>query len=91
MTRWLWLLVVPGGSVIVAVLAVRWLVRRRHQQSIDAELDTLIKPPVRKFDGHDEALAKRTQQRREAADRMRGRAAQVESGAPVSALLRRVK
>ena len=73
----------------------RWLARvvRRLGGNIsaDAEIERLIKPPVSRFAGHDEALRKRTLDKRAAAARMRGRALQVESGAPVSDLLRRVK
>lgn len=91
MTRWPYLLVLPGGSLIVIALAIGWLVRRARQQSVDAEIQALIKTPVHKFTGHDEALWKRTKDRREAAHKIRVRAAKVETGAPVSDILRRVK
>jgi len=93
MTRWLWLVaVLPGGLLLVAGGALYWCWRRRNdKQFVDAHIELLIKPPVRKFAGHDEGLRKRTADKRAAAARMRGRALQVESGAPVSQLLRRVK
>jgi hypothetical protein len=53
--------------------------------------DDLIKPPVYRYTGSDESLRDRTKARREAAQRIRGRAAQVESGGAVSELLRRIK
>lgn len=46
-----------------------------------------IKPPVYRFTGFDEALRTRTKARREAAERIRARAARVDSGAPISAVL----
>jgi len=57
----------------------------------DALIDTLIVPPVRKFDGVDEALAVRTRKRREAAETIRRRADAVETGAAVSKVLAMVK
>lgn len=93
MTRWLWLVALPGGSLIVAAVFIgRWISRRRRQGEVGAELaQLLIKSPVVRFTGHDEALQQRTRRRRDAANQIRERAAQVESGVPVSDVLRRVK
>lgn len=93
MPRWLFVLVLPGGTVIAAVLAIGWLIRRANghrQLSVDEEL-ALIKTPKPLFVGHDEALAKRTMERRKAADKIRVRASHIESGAPVSDVLRMVR
>jgi hypothetical protein len=54
----------------------------------DALIDTLIVPPVYRFAGADEALARQAQQRRDAAASMRHRAAAVETGAPTATVLR---
>jgi hypothetical protein len=53
----------------------------------DALIDTLIKPPVPTYAGADEALARKTQTRRAAADAIRRRAGAVETGAAVSKVL----
>lgn len=53
--------------------------------------DAMIRPPVYRFTGTDEALRKRTEARREAAKAIRARANKVETGAPVSDVLRRVR
>ena len=53
--------------------------------------DELIVPPRPLYVGTDESLRERTKARREAAQRIRGRAAQVDSGGAVSELLRRIK
>ena len=50
-----------------------------------------IRPPVVKFANFDPALRARTQQRREAALNIRGRARAVESGAKTSDVLRMAK
>ncbi len=55
------------------------------------KIDDLIKPPRILFTGCDEALRERTAQRRLAAERIRQRAQRVESGSPVSEILRMVK
>ncbi len=57
------------------------LARLFGPQDGDEVIDTLIKSPRRCFTGHDEQLAKRTQERRAIADRTRRRANAVESGA----------
>ncbi len=64
---------------------IYWFSRR------DDLIDTLITAPVYKWDRQDDALRVRTEARRKAADAMRARAAHVESGEPVSTILRRVK
>jgi len=84
MTRWLWLIALPGGSVLVALLVIRAFIRRRRQQSIDAELLDL-KPPIQKFGklspAESEALRLMTERRRDHANAKRVEAAQIESGA----------
>lgn len=90
MTRWLWL-VVPGGSAILVGYALYRLWKRSRTPFIDIELQKLIKPPVQKFTGHDEGLARLTRQRREAADKIRIRAAHVETGSKVADVLRIVR
>jgi hypothetical protein len=65
--------------------------RRWRRDTSDPVIDTLIKPPVRKFAGADEALAHKTAQRRAAADSIRRRAEAVETGAAVSKVLAMVK
>jgi hypothetical protein len=86
-----WLLlaaiVLPGGGVLLAAV---WL-RRRWMRRAAAHADCLISAPVRKFDASDEGLRARTLKRRKAADDIRKRAAKVETGAPVSDVLRAVK
>ncbi len=85
---WPWLLLLmPGGSLIA--LGV-WL-RRRWLAREAAAIDARIQPPIQLFKGQDDALRVRTKKRREAADGIRSRAAHVETGAPVSDVLRRVK
>ncbi len=53
----------------------------------DALIDTLIVPPVPKYAGADEALARKAQQRRDAAASIRQRASAVEAGATVPKVL----
>ncbi len=57
----------------------------------DVKIDALIKAPRVLYVGCDEALRERTAQRRLAAERIRQRAQRVESGSPVSEILRMVK
>jgi len=57
----------------------------------DPLIDTLIKPPVPKYAGADEALRTRTQRRRAAAESIRRRADAVETGAAVSKVLTMAK
>jgi hypothetical protein len=54
----------------------------------DALIDRLIVPPVPKYAGADEALARKAQQRRDAAATIRQRASAVEAGAPAPKVLR---
>jgi len=58
-----------------------------HWHKGDALIDTLIVPPVYRFAGADEALARKTQQRRDAAATIRQRASAVETGASVPKVL----
>ena len=84
MTRWLWLIALPGGSVIVPLLALGLWMRRRRQLSIDAELLEL-KPPIQKFGklspAESEAMQQIAARKRDHADARRREAAQIESGA----------
>jgi hypothetical protein len=57
----------------------------------DAVIDTLIKPPVYRYETADESLARKTQQRRDAAASIRRRAGAVETGAAVSKVLTMAK
>lgn len=91
--RWVLILALPGGAFVAAAVVLR-LLWKRHQaegEARDAADAARIKPPVQKFTGHDEGLAKLTRQRREAADQIRRRAVHVESGAAVSDVLRLVR
>ncbi len=56
----------------------------------DEVIDTLIKPPREIFTGCDDALRVRTEKRRLAANGLRQRAQRVETGAPVSDVLRMI-
>jgi hypothetical protein len=84
-------------SVGVVVLLVALVIaRRRRQHAIAAyHIGALIaanRPTFRQgFDVADEAVRLRTKTRRETADRLRARAAHVESGASSTALLQMVK
>ncbi len=66
-----------------------WWTSRRPED--DPKLAELIKPPRILFTGCDEGLRERTEKRRQAAERIRQRAQRVESGSPVSDILRMVK
>lgn len=59
MTKWLVLLLVPGGSIVMAYLALRWLSRQIVRDTL------VITPPRQIFIGHDEALERQTRRRRE--------------------------
>jgi hypothetical protein len=80
--------IVPGGLVVLAVIA---FLRRRIEPGPDPWLEARITPPKYRWNKADEGVRQRTTARRDAADRMRSRAAHVESGSAVSDLLRRVK
>jgi hypothetical protein len=54
----------------------------------DALIDTLIVPPVYRYAGADEALARKAQQRRDAAESIRRRADALETGAAPAKVLR---
>lgn len=86
--------VLPGGGLLLLAVVAHWL-RRRWIAADAARVDALIaanRPTHKKgFDEHDEQLRKRTEARRDAADRIRRRAAHVESGARASDVLRMVK
>lgn len=85
----LWLLLLPGGSILFAIV---WL-RRRWIARDAAAIDALIVPPTygAGMTKQNDALRLRTEARRKAADAIRSRAAHVETGASVSDVLRRVK
>jgi hypothetical protein len=53
----------------------------------DALIDTLIVPPIVRFEKADESLPVKMKTRREAAERIRQRASAVETGAAVSRVL----
>ena len=76
-----------GGSLAYVGwrLVMRWL--------LDYYLDETMRlaPPIQKFTGFDPALRERTAARRQAADKIRVRAAHVETGARVADVLRLVK
>lgn len=90
-----WLLLLGCGSA--AVLIIGAVYRRWTQQQPDPALELLIGKPRYMVDAsgkrlkHNEGLAARTRLRRTAADAIRQRAAKVESGTPVSDVLRMVK
>jgi hypothetical protein len=82
MTRWLWLIAVPGGSVILAAVLVRWLLQR-HSETLAARDAGRIKPFIYQpgMEKHDDSLRLRTERRRGHAEDMRREAARIESGA----------
>lgn len=63
-----------------------WPFRRR-----DRVIATLIKPPVYRFTGHDEALEQRARERRKHADRVRRDACQIDTRDDRPAKLHRVR
>jgi len=88
MARYLWLLALPGGSIVVALLAVALFLRRQNRRSsvmsVEEERD-LIKPPVQLHGklspAESEALRLIAERRRDHAHAKRLEAAQIESGA----------
>lgn len=82
------------ASVIGMVASKAWR-RWRAEQDLHEikKIDALIAKSgyTYKYSQADEDLRKRTETRRRAAESIRNRAAQVETGAPVAQVLRRVK
>lgn len=83
---WLALLVL---ACLASLLLAPKLKPRQSEELSDPAL--IIKPPVYRFTGSDEALAARTRKRREIADAIRHRAGQVESGAKSADVLRLIR
>jgi hypothetical protein len=79
-------IIVPGGAIVALVV---WL-RRRWLARAAARLNAQIKPPRPIYTAHDDSLRRRTVARRKAADGIRQRAVRVETGSPVSDVLRLV-
>jgi len=94
MTRYLWILALPGGAAILALIALGLFVQRRRQQSIDADLMEL-KPPIQKFGklspAESEAMRIIAERRRDHANGKRLEAAQIESGASSPERMRLVR
>ena len=65
-------------------LGMRWLLDSYGDETVQ------LRPPVQKFVGFDPALRERTAMRRLAADKIRTKAAHVETGARVADVLRLV-
>ncbi|HYM24952.1 MAG TPA: hypothetical protein VEU08_17165 [Vicinamibacterales bacterium] len=84
-------LVLPGGFVAAAIAVGVWL-RKRWLSADAARVDALIDQnrakPVDGMKTHDEGLRQTTEQRRAIADRMRRRAAHVESGSASGEVVR---
>lgn len=80
------LALLPGGLLLAAIVFAfnRW--QRRQDRREHAELALAIVPPTYRFEGVDEQLRQRSEQRRRAAAGIRGRANRLESGTPVSDL-----
>ena len=75
-------------TAAVVLALIQWA-RRRVLAARDAPDPALeIKPPTYRYLDHDEDLAHRTNMRREAAARIRQRAARVESGESVYRVMR---
>ena len=85
MRGWVGLVLACGAAGLGIWLRCRWLARAT------AHVESLIRPPVTKFETADDQLRVVTEQRRKAADSLRARAAHVDSGAKVSDVLRIVK
>ncbi len=67
---------------------ISWLIQRRTDRYEREYLAERIRPPKYRFEGMDEALRARTEQRRRAAEGIRGRAARLESGSRVGEVMR---
>lgn len=76
MTRWLWLLVLPFGSVAYAGI---WL-RRKWLAHEQAKVNDLIKKPVYSFTETDDSLRVNAERRRAAVEDKRRQANQIASG-----------
>lgn len=89
MTRFWWLGPAFGilGFGVGAWLRHQWLAKAA--QLADAEI--AARGYSYRFEGHDDSLRVKTEAKRQAADRMRTRAARVETGSKVSEILRMVK
>lgn len=83
--KWLVLATLGGALLVIAPWVVARLGRRYGQDDV---IETAIKAPTYRHVGADEGLQARSRQRRDAADRIRARAAAVESGAKVADVLR---
>lgn len=94
MSRYLWLVVLPGGAFVAAALGLCWLVKRYRQQSVDAELAAL-KPPIQKFGklspAESEAMQMIAARKRDHAEAKRLEARRIESGAESPERLRLVR
>jgi hypothetical protein len=77
-------LALPGGSIIAALIALGLFVQRRRQQSIDADLEALIRPPVllhgKLSAAESEALQAIAARKRDIAEGKRIDARRIESG-----------
>src|SRR4051812_47103529 len=77
---------VAGGIALAMYLRRRWLAREAAQ--VDALIASNRATSRKGFDVHDDALRQKTEQRRDVAERMRRRAAHVESGAAAAEVVR---
>lgn len=77
---------------LILLILTPWIIARLGRRYGS---DDLVIPPLSKerylYLNADESLRERTAKKRQAADVIRTRAAKVESGSPVSEILRRVK
>jgi hypothetical protein len=81
-----------GVALLVSLVVFMWLQRRRAATEVARIADLIAEKGLRpRFQGQDESLRLKTNQRREAADRLKRRAASMESGVPAPEVLRRIK
>jgi hypothetical protein len=82
-----------GVALLVSlVLFMRQLQHRRAAKEVARIAGLIAEKGLRpRFQGPDESLRLKTNQRREAADRLKRRAASMESGVPAPDVLRRIK
>jgi hypothetical protein len=82
-----------GVALLVSLVVFTWRLQRRRAATEVARIAGLIaqKGLRPRFQGQDESLRLKTNQRREAADRLKRRAASMESGVPAPEVLRRIK